>query len=140
MRTAIRIGLLASLAGSWTIAAPVLKTPPKKDPQIIVGEWVSEDEGEAGMRHIFTAEGEYYRDRGKAGRELIRYAVNDKKDPAEIDLHPGKKFAMLGIFKVEGDTLTLRIGRMGEERPTKFEKLPDRSVWLATYKRVKPKD
>ena len=143
MLAAIRFGLIACVAGSWAVAAPI-KNPAKKDSPTIFGEWVSATDGD-GVRHVFAEDGKYLRVENMAGRQqqtYSTYVVNTKKNPAEFDItHPGPKFTFLGIYKIEGDTLTLCIsGQMGRDRPTKFENSAEPPVLLVTYKRVKPKD
>src|SRR5947209_1529799 len=107
-----------------TVGAPVTKEkePPKKEPAI-VGEWegVKAVAGgkdmpvpEGGIRFEFTADGKLIIHEGKKDRpDTGTYTVDTKKDPAELDMIPpmDKKVAappnIPGIFKVEGDTLTL---------------------------------
>lgn len=44
---------------------------------------------------------------------------------------------LLGIAKVEGDTLTMAFSEPGKERPTKFESAAGSGVVLAVYKKAK---
>jgi hypothetical protein len=58
--------------------------------------------------------------------------------PAEIDLVPDaavKETTMLGIFKLDGDTLTLVYA--AGERPKKFESPGFTQTWLIVLKRAK---
>ena len=126
-------------AGSWAVAAPGPKDPPKADPPSIVGEWVMETAGDP-FRLTVTADGKYLKTRGKVTFATQTYAINPKKEPAEIDLtQTGLGVTTLGIYRVDGDRLTLCFSRSGGDRPSKFEKAGP-SVTLMTFKRVKAAD
>ena len=82
-------------------------------------------------------------DRPHATAPVLAVGSTDhKKTPAEVDLIPpeGKKaMPVRGIYKVNGDTLTLCMPRKdGSDRPAKFEASDDGSVMLLTLKRNKP--
>src|SRR5947209_8083015 len=70
-------------------------------------------------------------------------SVNAAADPKEIDVEVtrgstiGKK--LLGIYKIEGDKLTICWGEPDEKRPKKFitKTAVGAGEWLATYQRVK---
>ena len=133
------------------VGAPAAKDGPKKDPPSVVGEWVAEkgvvggnDKGvpPGGVTFEFTAEGKVLIHEGKKQPDPADYKVDPKKSPAEIDITPGAGQAatpMPGIYKVDGDTLTICVGR-GGTRPSKFESPAGSDVMLLTLKRVKPKD
>ena len=68
--------------------------------------------------------------------------MDPKKDPAEIDIIPPtdkKEPTVLGIYKVDGDNLTVcfRRGKTDSGRPTKFESPEGSEVLVITLKRVK---
>jgi len=134
------------------IAAPGPKDPPKKEPTI-VGEWVGESATAGGMalpvpqggiKFTFTADGKLTVDepgRGKA-EEAGTYQIDAKKTPAEIDLNPPagrNEPTILGIYKLDGDTLTLCFhqGGPGVERPKNFESPAGAKSIVMTLKRAK---
>jgi uncharacterized protein (TIGR03067 family) len=122
--------LLVTLA--LTVAAPGLKDSPKKDTNPLLGNWVVkkiEISGlpfpvpDGGLTVEFTADGKAVYREGTKPPDPADYTANPKKDPAEIDLTPpttpGKVPRMIGIYKIEGDILTVCLVTDGE-RPTKF--------------------
>jgi len=116
------------------VGAPGPKDPPKKDTGI-VGEWIVESIstiGKPGRTQAdgtsfeFTADGQWLvRHNGVEVKQVRRYFKEDPKaSPRTFDVYlkpPGEKPTfrpnMLGIYKVEGDTLTIVFG---EERPLEF--------------------
>ena len=138
------------------VAAPVPKDPPKKELPV-VGEWEGvkaiaggkEDPlPGGGVTFTFAADGKYYA--RAADMERPRegtYTVDPKADPAHMDMIPpaddGDRVVLKGIWKVEGDTLTMCFGRRvkdANERPTKFESPEGGNVVLMTFKRAAKKD
>jgi uncharacterized protein (TIGR03067 family) len=138
------------LAVAVGLSAPAAKDPPKKDPPTIVGEWAGEKAEAGGMplpvpaggiTMEFTADGKVVIREGAKPPETGGYTADPKKTPAEIDLTPsakGKDITLVGIYKVEGDTLTLCLGIAGK-RPDKFESPAGADCMLMTLKRAKPK-
>ena len=140
------------------VGAPNLKDEPKKAPEI-VGQWVVEkmsvggkEGGKLGteMVYEFTADGKWLIKRdgvlNKTPPREIRY--DTKAKPATVDViyttsAPGKggiggiSRDMHGIYKVEGDTLTICLSPSGGERPTKFDSDQGTPVMLMTLTRVK---
>jgi uncharacterized protein (TIGR03067 family) len=94
----------------------------------------------------FTDDGKLViKEGGREKPEGATYKVDAKKTPAEIDLipPPGKKDpVMQGIFKIEGDTLTIcfmgaEAGGAAAPRPTKFESPEGSMSMLIVLKRAK---
>jgi len=131
------------------VGAPGVKDPPKKEASI-VGVWIREkltaggkDESElgAGARFTFTEDGKFLmKQKDRDEREEGKYKVDPKKDPAEIEFEGrrGKKDSpILGIYKLDGDSLTLCINGGENARPTKFESPEGSQNILMTFKRAK---
>jgi uncharacterized protein (TIGR03067 family) len=142
--------VLLSLA--LCLGAPALKDPPAK-PNPLAGVWVLESMAVSGvvqrepadnaLRCEFTSDGKWmrYRDDRKL-RINGRYSIDLKADPSAIDLKPQAAFpAVLAIFKVEGDTLTICSAQdKRKDRPTSFELPEDSQTLLEVFKRVKKKE
>ena len=146
--------LLATLI--LAAGAPAPKDRPKKDAPAPVGEWEAQSVVIAGkpralgpnpVRYTFTADGKWYQHRGEldpATATERAYFFDRKADPPAIDLNhePAEQEVRLsrGIYTVEGDTLTICLGRGRTGRPTAFESSPDAPTTLYVFKRVPPKD
>jgi uncharacterized protein (TIGR03067 family) len=142
--------LLTALA--LVAGAPAAKDPPKKDTNPLLGEWTGEKAETGGMplpvpvggmTMEFKPDGKVVMtDAGKPPEEG-GYKADPKKDPHEIDIVPpaagGKVMTMLGIYKVDGDTLTVCLAAAGE-RPKKFESAAGQATLLLTFKRAKKKE
>jgi uncharacterized protein (TIGR03067 family) len=134
------------------VGAPALKDKDKAP--AIVGEWVVESVANngapagvgGGLRYTFTADGEWLIHR--EGKELPLvgatrgYTVDPKPNPPAVDLvtsrAAGGESRLLGIFKVEGDTLTICGTRAkGGDRPTKFDAPEGSNLTVYVLKRVK---
>jgi uncharacterized protein (TIGR03067 family) len=124
--------ILAGLA--LVISAPALKEPPKK-PHDLTGEWVMESTTIAGttrpstgleLVYEFTKEDKWLIRR--ADKELPAanrgYKADPKAETPTIDLMTDitrPEMTRHGIYKVEGDTLTICVATTKQPRPTKFE-------------------
>jgi uncharacterized protein (TIGR03067 family) len=141
--------LLIGLA--LAVGAPA-KDSPAKDGPGIVGEWVGEKAvaggkelpvPKGGIAFTFTADGKLtVREGEREKADTGTYKADPKKDPAELDIVPPadkKEPTVQGIYKVDGDTLTLCFarGKAGAARPTKFEAPEGSDVIMITLKRVK---
>lgn len=139
------------LGAALVISAPALKDRPKKKPDL-VGEWKVEavtlpgrtTSTSTGLRYTFTADGKWLIHRD--GQELVGhdrgYAADPAATPPTLELIANTAAAQparrAGIFRVEGDTLTICAAQAGAARPTRFE--PAEGVTVYVLKRVKPKD
>ena len=136
------------LALALVVAAPTKKDPPPKEPPTLVGEWAAEsalrggqpDLPDSGLTITFTADGKVSFKELKGDRaDESSYKTDPKKNPAEIDLIPPpaeREPTMLGIYKVDGDTLTLCFTAKGE-RPKEFASPAGSKIVLITCKRAK---
>jgi uncharacterized protein (TIGR03067 family) len=139
----------AVLALTIVVAAPATKDG-KKDPPSLVGEWAAEtavvggkpENPPPGTTWTFTADGKSVLTiPGGAGPGAGTFTTDVKKDPATVDISDGPKGKpMKGIYKVEGDTLTLCLVQDGDERPTALESPAGSKAILITLKKVKKKD
>ena len=130
------------------VGAPAPKAEPKKEAPTVVGKWVPEnamvggrpDNPPPGTTFEFTADGKFVMTTdGNVRPEMASYTADPKKDPAEVDIEgPGgkKEPPIRGIFKTDGDTLTLAMSKDGT-RPTKFESPAGSRVMVMTLKRAK---
>jgi len=139
-------------AAALASAAPALKDRPPKEPPI-VGEWLRVGHTQAGTpvapdhephHQVFTAEGEWQytyggRPDGTRGKSFV---TDPRQSPPTIDisLSAGGKANWRGIYKVEGDTLTLCLVTGDRDRPKTFESTADQPTTVWVFTRVKPKD
>ena len=137
--------LLLGLALS--VAAPALKDPPSKGPAV-VGRWEAtqveiggKDTGQhRGLEYEFNLAGAWiiYRD-NKPLDGPRSYTTDPKATPAAMDLTENNS-TYPGIFKVDGDTLTLVFRTSGGAvRPMAFE-APNDGLMKVVMKRVKADD
>jgi uncharacterized protein (TIGR03067 family) len=69
------------------------------------------------------------------------FAIDSRKTPATIDISMGGGPPnWRGIYKVEGDTLTLCLVDGNQERPKTFESSAGKPTTIWVFKRVKAKD
>ena len=144
--------LLLGLA--LAVGAPAVKDPPKKDAPSIAGEWVAVSVEAGGKGQDFpdrefaftlTADGKFLIRRAKGGETAEGvYKLDPKKSPPEIDVsYPQDQgeTPLLGIYKLDGDALTLCLAEGKDaRRPTKFESPAGARVMVLVLERVKKKD
>lgn len=146
MQSTLLIGLAV------IVAAPGPKETPKKEAPGIVGSWNLEKAELGGMAIpagaalgelslTFNADGTVIATKGgKPEPDNTRYTHDPKKSPAEIDLtesrQGGKDMVIRGIYKIDGETLTLCMSPLAE-RPTRFESPAGAQTILMTFKRMK---
>lgn|SRR5262249_14793568 len=142
----------AVLVLSVAVSAPQLKDKPPKEPPII-GEWARVGHLQAGQpvgpdnpshRQVFRADGgwEYYYGTGKTHSDGMGFTTDPRQSPANIDIYLNRSTGdgWRGIYKVEGDTLTVCLIRTPGERPKTFESAPDKPTTVWVFKRVTAKD
>jgi uncharacterized protein (TIGR03067 family) len=128
------------------VAAPGPKNPPKKDVDPLLGQWVGAKFELGGLPFPvpaggvfveFRADGKVVSREGVNAPEEDGYTADPKKDPAEIDIRQSAKGGptLHGIYKVEGDTLTLCLVVDGK-RPTKFESAAGGATILMIFRRA----
>ena len=117
MNTTILLGV------ALCVSAPTLKDPPKKEAGV-VGEWVPESmtlggnkmTTPVGVRYELTADGQWisHVEATRVGMPAPRhYKLDAKADPPTIDFitptppEGARTDPIFGIYKVEGDTLTV---------------------------------
>ena len=138
-------------ATAIALGDPGPKDPPMK-PEPLVGVWTLDSIAFGGkvhpdpdrMRWQFTAEGKYIKHWADKKHEA-RYSINPKADPRAIDLKLRPDVPdfpnIEGIFKVDGDTLTVALPQDGRTvRPTDFEVPKDSKIAVYVFKRIKPND
>lgn len=136
-------------AVAFAPAAPGIKDKAPK-PQPIAGEWLRVGHTEAGAERgpdhdphhqVFGADGQWeywYGDhKGNPGRKT--YSIDARQNPPTIDIHmnPDGPPTWRGIYKVDGDTLTLCLVTGDRDRPKKIQSSADDPTTVWVFKRVK---
>lgn len=140
---------------AMALSAPALKE--KANSGDIVGEWTLESSSLGGkavpvampdnLTYQFTADGKWIIKSadGKASASARDFTLNPKADPPTIDVPVPKAGVlatrtMLGIWKVDGDTLTICFTAGDGERPKNFAPADGARTIVMVLKRVKPKE
>ena len=141
MRTLLAMGLLTGVLGVATA----------DDKGATAGKWTIESVTRDGKVDdslkgaVRVHDGEKYTVTPAAGSTAPAvsgtFAADGAKAPATIDMKPGagryKDKVLLGIYKLDGDTLTIAFAEPDKPRPTTFESKPGSGVVVAIHKRVK---
>ena len=139
------------LALSLTLAAADPKEDPgKKDLAAMQGDWACDRMERDGMKFPDEAAQAYFRTvKGKAYtvyrfKKAVgkgTFTLDATKSPRQIDLTlgdgPAKGKTVLGIYKIDGDTLTLCYGGPGGKRPAEFATKEKSGHTLAVWSREK---
>jgi uncharacterized protein (TIGR03067 family) len=147
MRTTyLYIFAFALMAGS-AFAAPASdeKDPTKEDQERIQGTWKVESGEVGGLKNpddllkiqlVFMAE-KVISKIGDAEKKKGTFQLDATAKLKTIDVRTDDQLVH-GIYKLEGDTLTICLDESGEARPAEFESKEGTKVALVVLKRVKP--
>jgi RNA polymerase sigma factor (sigma-70 family) len=136
------LGTLQVLADKPAAAG---KDEAPKDDEKIVGTWTVESYEEGGQkaaegaikeaRVTFAADGKMTAKQGGREQEYT-YKLDPAKNPKEFSMMNDKGQTALGIYKLDGDTLTICVNRIGD-RPTEFASKEGTAIVLEVLKREK---
>lgn len=149
-----RVMLLASatLAICLSHVSRADEPTPEKVKAALKGKWVSVEQSEGGktlpkgdwvqLSWEFTGDKVVIEMADFNGRKMspgtYTLSLDPAKDPARIDLATNNpKIGFIGIYKLDGDKLTVCWCPGRETRPATFETSRKDSFWLITFKRQK---
>lgn len=137
---------------STAIASLLLFVPTiasAQEPKGVEGNWVPTEMYQSGQRLAdayltvtkLALDGGKYRLTVGAKKATGTYKLDAKTDPKAIDIKieegDGKGEAYLGLYKLDGDTLTICHTLNGKARPAKLESTAENGAILVVYKRAK---
>ena len=135
---------------SWAsiiLAAGATSEDRKNDKEELQGTWQvvrHEFEGEQAPKEVsqgtkLTFKGDKYIGKSPERNYEGSFALNPAETPKEIDLQPveGDRQKLLGIYKLDGDNLTICLGAARQSRPTQFVTSPDSGHTMYVMKRQK---
>ena len=115
-----------NLQGVWTCTSATIDGKPLAE------------EAAKNLKLTLTAD-RYKTERGEQVLFDSTYKVDPAKTPAQIDMIGTegdlKGKAALGIYKLDGDSLTICYVMPGKERPNTFESQPQSGAFLVVWKR-----
>jgi uncharacterized protein (TIGR03067 family) len=141
-RAVLPIVILVILIGAATPAQDA-----KKEAEKLQGQWVGvswetrgfQHPAEAAQQRKLTVKGDgWIVKQGDEPENKAAFKIDPSKDPKTIDLtfEQGKFRKMHGIYKLEGDTLTVCLTRDNKERPKEFKTSKEDGI-LMVWKRGK---
>ena len=142
MRLVLYVPLALSVAASgW--AAPALKEKPNPNP--ILGAWVRVTIEEGGvprpvpprLRWEFLADGRRLVSMGDERPRTTRFTAKPSADPMTIEMSFESGGGVHGVYKVDGDTLTMAVSDLANPRPVNFNTKPGDKVAVYVFSRVK---
>jgi RNA polymerase sigma-70 factor (ECF subfamily) len=126
MLAALGAGMGARLTLADQTAAPGKQADPK-DEERILGTWVvlsakhgGHEEDAKDVRIIFAAGDNFTMTAPVKGERGATYKLDPAKKPKEITLTANNGDIVKGIYKFDGDKLTICAGEKGGQRPTEF--------------------
>ncbi len=122
---------LAKMEGSWQVLSLVVDGD----------NLLARDDGKTPT--VITIKGDTMTTAGQEKKPVeAALKVDPGKEPREIDVTftagPNKGDTLKGVYKLEGDALTICHGGLGGDRPTDFESKPGSGKSLVVCKRQKP--
>ncbi|MBV8075776.1 MAG: TIGR03067 domain-containing protein [Planctomycetaceae bacterium] len=111
----------------------------------LIGSWklVSAEEGGVPQdpevaRLVFTAKTVTFQYRDRRDGRVFSYKLDPSEEPKEIDVAGGAARPTPGVYSLDGDRLTLCIGRGHAARPTGFDNRPGGGTTLWILEREGP--
>jgi uncharacterized protein (TIGR03067 family) len=118
----------AKLTGKWTCSSAVIDGRPLAE------------EGAKALQLTLTTD-RYKTERGNQVLFDSTYSIDATKNPQTIDMvgteGEAKGKPARGIYKLDGDQLTICYVMPGKDRPASFESKPDSGAYLVVWKRSK---
>ena len=141
---------LVTAGGIGLLSAAQKEGADKKELEKFQGKWVQvsttidgkalEEDELKNRSVVFKGEKRtlLYKDKERGTASL---KIDPSKSPAQIDTTaedgPAKGGTSKGIYKFDGDTLTICLGGSGKDRPTEFASKPGSGTMLFVQKRAK---